>query len=217
MKIKRKISKSISPFMKSMGFSCTGNGFYYIQNDIAYCIAIDIPGGLVYVTAYVMPLYIPCECQYYTYGNRLNTAHGITLPLLQKDSDDRVLEEWCNSLCCFIKKTIMPFYSTVDTPIKLLEHFEGKKNNSLIASSCPEIFCERLKMFTWLYLGDTAQAEKSISKINQTLITNTFFTETVRQHYLDEVHVVHSLIKEGQSSIQDLLINNIANTKSFFP
>jgi len=202
--------------MKSKGFSFSRNNYYYINNDIAYCVAFEIPCALLYVTAYIMPLYIPSECIYYTYGNRLNVLKGIELPLLRRDSDEKEIDEWCAKFFRCMEDYVIPFYKKIDTPNRLLESFEKKSGYLQADFSCPEVFSARLMMYTWLYLGDTLQAKLATKRFYEILEANTLLTNRVRQKYLDEVVLIRSLNQKGESAVQGFCLRNIANTKRFF-
>lgn len=133
MNISRYVLKKISPFMQSKGFQLSGTSYFYILNDVAYCLTID-SGALLYATAYVMPLYIPSEARYYTYGSRSNEWPEKKLPPLRRDSTLEAINVWCDALCHCIEKTILPFYRQIATPKKLIKY--AKRNFFYAASVC---------------------------------------------------------------------------------
>lgn len=212
MTLIREVKKTISPYMKSRGFLLSGNNYYYIANDIAYCIALDAPSGLLYVTSYIMPLYVPCETRHYTYGSRIHLIKGINLPPLQKNVDKHKKEEWCASLCKCIEEKILPFYKQIETPELLVKYVEKKTHLSSRCFSCPEIFIYRLLTFSYLHLGESEKACKALNQYRNMLMMNTFFTEAVRWKYLEESVTIESLIRGDKSILMHYVSSIIDNT-----
>ena len=192
MEISREIRKRIAPFMKSRGFSRSGQtNYYYIENNIAFCVAFETPTGLTYVTAYVMPLYIPCEFRYLTYGNRLNHIKDIKLPLLNKDSDEDTIDAWCKLLCNSIDQCIIPFFKKIETADKLLAISDNYRFSPDSYIACNELDILRLSMFTFLYVGDLANTASVITRYRETLGSTSYLSDRVIQ-ILDEVIGEHS-------------------------
>lgn len=214
MNIVREVMKRISPYMKSIGFSLSGKNFYYIANDIAYCVAIDVPGSLLYVTAYIIPLYVPCESRYYTYGSRITNNHESVPPLLKKDADIETISEWCEALCQCIETKIMPAYEQIGSPCALAEQIEHTANYSSRLFSCPQVFIERLKMFTYLYLRDFCKTTIAINRYRNLLGSSTFLTSVVRQNYLDEASIIQALTQGNEEAISDYFSKILSDTQS---
>ena len=191
----REVSKRITPFMKEKGFVLSRRNYYYIANSIAFCIAFDIPSGQMYVTAYVMPLYIPCDCTYYTYGNRLNAIHDVNLPTLSRESSETTIDEWCKLLCYGIDRYIVPFFTKVESANKLLEFVDKfiYYPNSYIA--CHELYIWRLKMFTLLHAHDFINIKHAITRYREELNSISFLSNKVLQKYKEEIDKVESLIQ----------------------
>lgn len=213
MSIIREITKRLSPFMKSKGFVLAGRDYYYIADDIAYCIGFDAPGGNMYVTAYVMPLYIPCESRYYTYGNRLSALPGIVLPILQKNDNTETKDKWCTSLCQSIEAGILPFFRQIRSPKKLLEYVECNSFQSSMYFHCPKFFVERLKLFTYLYLGDITKAKMAMLSYYNQIKVCTFFTDKVCKKYIDEIDRINAVIMSGEQAVLSFCSDIISTTK----
>ncbi len=168
-KVKKKLKMSLLP----MGFSNIENCYYYIKNDIAFCLSFDQPSGIVYCTFHIIPLYIPCERRYYTYGNRLNGFPNSSVGILMKSASDRELDVWYENLLYTLKVIIFPFFQNISTPLQLL-HFV--KSDSVVVNQffhSPPDQLERVCVFTYLYLNDydnlkcaIKQAYVSISHAN---------------------------------------------------
>lgn len=213
MNIAREVLKRISPYMKAKGFMLSGKNFFYISNDIAYCVALDVPGGLLYTTAYVMPLYMPCETRYYTYGRRLNAQNHAMLPPLKKDADLDSICEWCDAFCRYVDEEVLSFYGQIGSPYALIEYAQNACNSFSNFFSCPPVFFERLKMFTYLYLRDFQKTNKAIDCYRNLLDTSAFLTSSACQKYLDEAAAVQALTCGNEQEISDYLLKTITATR----
>ena len=213
MRILSKVLKNISPFMKANGFLRSGNSFYYIANDIAYCIALDMPGGSLYVTACVMPLYMPCDCKYYTYGNRLNNHLGYVLPLLKADADREMICDWCNALCQCIQLEVLPFYEQIETPKALARYVEHMSDLNSSFFFCPQVFVERLKMYTYLYLRDYDKTNIAIKRYHDLLISNTFMSSMTQQKFLEECREIQDLVRRNRQDVSTFFRNVLSATQ----
>lgn len=213
MNIFREVVKRISPHMKAKGFLLSGKNYCYISNDIAYCLGFDTPSGLLYVTAYVMPLYVPCENRYYTYGNRLNIMQEIALPTLRKDSESGVIDRWCRLLCQYIDDNIIPFYEQINTPNKLVTYVEQAPHLRRERFACPQVYIERLRLFTYLYLHELSKVIAAMGCYRNALEDSAFLADHVRSKYMNEVESVEFLIRDNSGSINDYCNRIINNTR----
>ena len=213
MSIFRKVSKRIDLYMQSNGFCRTGTTFYRISNNIVYCIGFDTPSELLYVTAYIMPLYMPSEYRYYTYGNRLNAIQSIQLPILNKNDNEMVRETWCHTLCESIDRQVLPFFAAVDTPNKLMQYVDVHPCASNEHLACHNLHIYRLKMYTYLYMGDYDKVLQSIASYRQILSSITFLTSTILQKYGKEIDEVEALIQRGAKSVNEYCLGVISNSK----
>lgn len=213
MKFVREVVKIIAPFLKSKGFTLSGRNFYYVNNDIAYCIALDAPSGLLYVTSYIMPLYVPCETRYYTYGNRIHMLKNISLTPLHKDDSVAYRQEWCDALCECIDGSILPFYKKIASPELLMKQIEFNKHRTLKYFFCSDSDIARLSVFSYLYLADYARLNKSLEQYREILLTNTFFTDTVRCKFLDEIETVKELSRDDLNHTTQYLQSIMDNTR----
>ena len=213
MSIFRKVSKRIDLYMQSNGFCRTETTFYRISNNIVYCIGFDIPSELLYVTAYIMPLYMPSEYRYYTYGNRLNAIQSIQLPILNKNDNEATIDTWCHTLCESIESQVLPFFAEVDTPNKLMQYVNSHACVSTEPLACHNVYICRLKMYTYLYIGDYANAAKTIASYRQMLPNITFLSSTILRKYSEEIDEVESLIQKGAESVDEYCSGVISNSK----
>ncbi len=213
MNIIKEVFRRITPYMRANGFVPSGKSFCRLANDIAYCISFDAPGGLLYVTAHLMPLYVPCESKYYTYGNRLNAIQKISLPLLNKNDAEAIINTWCLTLCEQIDRHILPFFEDVGSPQKLLAYVDSHSCalNEYIA--CHDVYIWRLKFYTHLYMGDYDKASSAISCCREVLSNITFLSDLVIQKYRAEIDEIELILQEERAIVEKYCISVICNTK----
>ena len=215
MNIVNQVIKRIDSYMRSRGFSLFEKNYYYISNDIAYCISFEMPGGLLYVTAYIMPLYLPCECRYYSYGRRLNN-HYKRLFTLKKNDNNETICQWCEELCQCIEKEILPVYKQIETPDILLEHIENTNGLAYRFFTCPPVFIERLKMFTYLYLRDINKIRIALEDYRDLIRSSSFFTSAVCENLLEEANLLEYYIQEKPEASAAYLSEKSDFTKKLF-
>ena len=159
-KIKKKLKMTLFP----LGFCNVKNCYYYIKNDIAFCLSFDQPSGIVYCTFHIIPLYIPCEMRYYTFGNRLNSFPNSSVGILMKSASDREIDVWFENLFYTLERFIFPFFQNISDPLQLL-HFV---NSDYVAVSqffhCSPDQLERLRVFTYLCLNDYDNLKRAIQE-----------------------------------------------------
>lgn len=200
MGISKEIIKRIAPFMKSRGFARSGQThYYYIANNIAFYVTFETPTGLTYVTAHIMPLYIPCEFRYLSYGNRLNDIGDIKLPLLNKDSDEGTIDVWCKLLCHSIDQYIIPFFQKIETADKLLAFSDNYRFSPDSYIRCSKLDILRLRMFTFLYVGDLVNTASVITCYREALGGTSHLADHVLQTYYDEINMVVSIMQTQES------------------
>ena len=196
MGIFREIHRRITPFMKSRGFTRSGRNYHYFVNNIAFGVTFETPTGLTYVTAYVMPLYIPCEFRYLSYGNRLNHIGDIKLPLLNKDSDENTIDAWCKLLCHSIDQYIIPFFKKIETADKLLAFSDNYRFSPDSYIACNKLDILRLRMFTFLYVGDPVNTASVITRYQEALGSTSYLSDRVIQMLNEEINMVASLMQD---------------------
>ena len=179
----QKITDSLRPYMKNHGYQFSKKCFYRIQNDIAYCIQFDMPSSLIYATFFVMPLYIP------------------------RDASDKEIEKWCEALCGELENRVFPFFERAATPEQLVDAVEEKQY-----MLCPAVYIFRLKLFSYLYIGDFAKLLPVLDEYPRVLRSTTFLTETVRGHYMREAENVRRLMQRGEQECHTFCANTIENT-----
>ena len=205
----RKVLTRMTPFMEAKGFVQCGKNYHYVSNNIAYCVAFDAPGGLLYVTAYIMPLYIPCENRYYTYGRRLSELRGCAIPSLTKDDNAALVDQWCENLCRCLEDVVIPQFHRIGTPDDLAYHADNNTTPSGWFFPCPPVFVERLKTHTYLYLKDYSKTAVALRNYRELLENCTFLTVVVRNKYIEEINTVELLLDGCDADVSNFCFQNI--------
>lgn len=146
----KQLTHTLVPFFKSKGYSCLNKCFFKIDNDFSYCVEFDMPGNLLYVTYYILPLYIPSDNRYYTYGHRLNVNTYTTNIAFIKETSNDGISAWNNAFIFNFEQVILPFFNSIATVDELLRKLQDR---SVCANTfmCPEVDLCRLEFFTMAY------------------------------------------------------------------
>lgn len=193
------IAKQIGPYMRSRGFKRKGKRFYNIQNDIAFCIEFEMPSDSIYVWAYILPLYMPCDFITLSYGNRLGNMPSIMLPLLNKTDSTEQISAWCALLCSRIEDTILPFFRSIDSPLKLAVSIE-KDGEFRKFMHCPEIHMAELRIYTHLYLRNQIQLQDAMECYEKELKGYPYTFER-RQKQMDWLKQMRILSESDEETI----------------
>ena len=203
--------------MKAKGFLRSGYSgrFYYVANDIAYCVTFEKPSTLIYVQAYVIPLYIPAEAIYYTYGECLRYLPGLELRTLKEDEPD-LMEQWCADFCRSIEEKILPVFQQIPSPEALIGELENESPALKWFFFCPKIHIEKLKMYTYFYLQRLSETQATIESYCKELDQCDFLTKTCIQRCLAEADVVATLLHKSAKERETFIADTIEHTKPFF-
>lgn len=199
------IIKMIRPYMKENGFSAYKRCFYYINNDLAYCVELETPSCLIYINYYIIPLYVPSDYRYYTYGVRL----GKSLPSTSVST--AIFEEWTNEFKKLMNKVILPTFRKVQSPDSFTEMIIG----GLFDSAChiSELDIYRLRLFTTFYKKETANIPTLCDKYVGMLRKTTYLTDETKKQRLDECEKIKASIYLSVEEIEELITAIIKNTK----
>lgn len=212
MTITQKIANHIEPYMSEHCFCFRKNCFYKIQNDIAFCVQFDATDGFVYATYFVMPLYIPCSTSYYSYGHRITSIPTSRLSALSRDASNDEIENWCRLLRHYLTDRVLPLFQRISNPKQLVTLVERKLLLRQNLFSCPRVLIFRLLMFSYLQMGEHRKLQKLIRKYEKVLRNSTFFTNKVRNQFLQEMNLVNHIMQEGNDSSQNFCCSTIADT-----
>lgn len=213
------IAGRISPFMRSRGFKRKGKRFYKIQNDIAFCIDMEMPTAWVYVWAYIIPLYMPSDVVTLSYGTRLGNLPKIMLPDLSKYESEEKIEAWCQLLCSRIEDTILPIFSTIDTPKKLAAFVEGEKEQVVAERElfhCSLLHLDELLIYTYLYLRDWEHLDAPMKHYPRELMDFPILPES-RKKRLDWLQQIQTLRNSDDDRIAAYFLHAKEMTGKLFP
>ena len=213
----QEVKKRIGPYMKQKGFRLHNRRYYYINNNIAYCICFEQPTGWMYTWAHVTPLYSPIDFINLDYGNRLNDMSDIQLPTLGKESAPAEIDAWCELFFRSVEDHILPFFQKIDTPESLIAYVNNLSGNRAVAKlCCSPLWANKLRMYTYLYLHDLPKAETAADFYKQTAAENAYLMPSLREKLQKEADEIKLLISKGDEAVSDFCEQTISNTKKLF-
>ena len=203
--------------MKSNGFRIRNRTYYYISNDIAYCITFEQPTGLMYIWAHINPLYMPNNFLSLTYGNRLNHISDVRLPPLEKNANSAEIDQWCDDLLRYLDNVILPFFRQNDTPQKLVTYVEqpGRELVTRIIC-CPSIWLERLRMYTYMYLRDIPKVKCCIKSYRNEVYDCRFLTTVLQGEKIAETDNIYQIVSAGEDAIASFCEQTIQHSQTLF-
>ena len=203
--------------MRENGFKIRGNLYYYIKNDIAYCIRFEQPTGLLYCQFYIIPLYMPTDVHYYSFGNRMNYFQPQKLPILTNTCSAEDIQQWFQHFYSILKNYILPFYEKISHP-KYIEQWM-QRNRSIIKQYffSPDTDYFRLRMYTSFYLGDLHMLSTLLPDAINDFKYRSNLREDIRQHYIEEANRLYQCLQDDPIASKELCRQTIRNTaKSLF-
>ena len=201
MDLSLEIARKVAPFLRTNGFARSGKHFCKISNDLAFCISLEMPSGIMYATAYVVPLYVPCECRYYTYGNRLSQIAGINLPILSKTDDEAKIDEWYKLFCVSMEQRIIPFFEGINSPLKMVNYLHKTQPSFTSYIFCPSVDIYRLE----------DDKGRNIVKLYCKDLKKMPFADSVIQARMEEVGIIECMLK-CEEKAKEYLMNTVSNT-----
>lgn len=212
----QEVKKRISPYMKDKGFQVRNKTYYYIRNNIAFCISFEQPSGWIYTWAHINPLYVPHDSIFLTYGNRLNNMSDVMLPMLEKDSSSIEIDEWCSKFCHSIDEYILPFFQQIDTPARLMLYVNKLREDRLSRRiRCAPLWADRLTMYTYLYMQDLERANSAATSFRKTAQNSASLTPSLREKLEKDADEIKFLIEQGEEAVSVFCEQTILNSKKF--
>jgi hypothetical protein len=207
MTVCNNIIKNIQGFMKVNGFNKIKRCFYRIDGDIAFCVELEVPSGLVYVNCYIIPLYVPAEYRYYTYGTRF----AIKLPTIEISDNNICL--FSDPIVCQLSDSIFPLFKEIATPGVFLEQVRKRQlfgpNNCHIS----DVQVRRLQLFTALYEGKYANISSICTRYESALTRTTGITLGIKNKHFEEIQCVKSFVAMGEGEIKRYIKSTVDETK----
>ena len=214
MNLCQEVTKRLKPYMRTKGFSLLRRIFYCIRNDIAFCIGFENPSGTLYAWEYIMPLYIPSEYVYLSYGVRM---HRFDLPYLNRDDAPEMIDRWCAQLCQLLEETIFPYFEQIDSPQKLLQFIAPEKADEYrVFLFCPEIWMEKLRMYTYAYLQNEHEYMEARIRFEQQIQNADFITEAVKARNRTELQALPVPSSGDWTQTESFLKECIGITRKLF-
>lgn len=184
----------LQPFMEQQGFSRTKACFYRIENHIAQCLEFESPGGMIYATCYIMPLYLPAKNRQFTYGIRLSAVPNTGVTPLNKNCDKLTFDQWCASYLSCFKSFAIPFYSVFSSPNSIDRFLETAHACNNEYFKCSNYHMERLRLFTHLFLGKNSELFNDIKQCRNALAGCSYLTTSTKKSNLAELEEVEHIV-----------------------
>ena len=236
---KEKAVQAFAPFFKEHGYQQKGNTFFKIENGLAFCILFERPTAIIYVHYYVLPLYIPTDNHYLTYGDRLE-SHSIypvpsfniseendesssimrnikdrLLHLMRKEPPKTDFSEWVKQVQKCLAEDIFPFFASINSPDKLLCFLRKGVREKQKYFRClgDEYQNSRLAAYTCLYTSDLESASEYVARAQRYLLNSpNRFPEKALKMRLDELSVAEQMIQAPKEARDAFLNEAVAHT-----
>lgn len=215
MAIFSSIKKEIKQYLKNYGFISKGNSFYKIINELAFCIGFEQPTGVLYCEYYIMPLYMPAENRYITYGNRFDAFEYSMLSPLSAYAHNEEIEVWIANFKNAFETTILPFYSSI-SDINAFYDFLNKDQRTVHSYFfCPQVDLILLKLYTASYIERYSDVLSLSLQIKNALNNTHYLSSRIIDKRLMEVErllqVAHYSPDEKRVFFRDLISNTTKN------
>ena len=200
------VIKHFVPIMAEHGFQRKRNNFFRESEDMIFGVSFENP-GLMYCQFYIIPLWIPTENIYYSYGNRLNNF--AKCPPLCPESSDEQISQWVINTITLLENSIFPFFDTVSTPEKLLDFLQSTHKNISKFLCCPQNQIDRLKIYLVLFLGKFEALPIEINRTIKNTLAMDCYTEAVKANFLAELQNLNELQSSHKSEDMKLHFDKI--------
>ena len=161
-----------------------------------------------------MPLYILSDYQYLSYGERM---HRFDLPFLNREDAPEMIDQWCAQLCQLLEETIFPYFEQIDSPQKLLQFIAPEKADEYrVFLFCPEIWMEKLRMYTYAYLQNEHEYAEARMRFEQQIQNAHFLTEDGKARNRTELQVLPVPSNSDWTQVESFLRDSIGTTKKLF-
>ena len=149
-----RIRENAQSFMRANGFAFKKGIFYRIENDMAFCVNLEMPTGTVYSNCFVLPLYVPTEFCYMTYGTRL------TVGAAERDGGAGNAAGLAGEWMSILSNDIFPCFQTITSPDAFFTQVSHRALFAPYECRISDVFVQRLRMATAFY-------EKRYSEISE--------------------------------------------------
>ena len=189
---KLQIPTEVAQQLHAAGFARKGAWFFREESGLAQCVCFERPGAIVYPTYCIIPLYMPCETRYFTYGRRISE-------ISQYPDGERIdAARLSNAL----RDEIFPFFESVRTPALLLRRLQTAQAVPRFFF-CPPVRLAQLKMYTALLLADRALFRKAADETERLLRDTQGFTSAVKDRIFAEIDTLREKAEEDDAYLRD--------------
>lgn len=200
MTFTKSMMNRVANFMKDRGFHSKSKFFYKISNDIAFCVELDYPGSLLYVTFYILPLYLPADRRYYTFGNRLDSHSLKPLPVIHADVSEKQKVYWVQSFEEAIDEFVLPYFQKISNPAALAD--VCSTNNGVQSyMNCPPIQKTRLLLHTYAFLQDLEAFIKAEKTMDNEIRLCSFLSSDILAKYQAEIVMLKRMFTLSQEEL----------------
>ena len=193
--------------MKSNGFSFKKGCFYRIESDMAFCVNVEMPTGMVYANCFVLPLYVPADQIYMTYGTRLTPGAAS-----QSDGEDNSAE-LAGKLASILAEDIFPQFQTITSPSVFFDQVKHRKLFALYCCRISEVFVQRLRLATAFYERQYFEIPKICSEYAEILERAPYMTSGCKKIYLDEIQLFRDAMALNAPERDSVMVDIIKATK----
>ena len=194
----KQIVKLFVPTMSKYGFVLNKGFFYKKSNNILFAISFEKPSKLLYCTFFLIPLWVPTDTIYYTYGNRINNLEMARVAPLNLDSSCEQVTSWVDNISDALEATVFPLFETIRTPRGLLSYLNEVQGNTRGLIFCPPDKMDVLKINLLLFLEEYDAASREIICAKKRLSKMDCYTDRVKEEMLMELQKLQKLISENQ-------------------
>ena len=192
--------------MKANGFALKKGVFYRIENDMAFCVNLEMPTGTVYSNCFVLPLYVPTEFCYMTYGTRL------TIGTAERDGDAENAAEMADKLMSILSNDIFPRFQTIISPEAFFVLVSHRELFAPHECRIPDVFVQRLRLATAFYEKRYSEVSEICSEYTKVLADAPYLTSGCKKIYLDEIRLFQNAMAMKDPEKETLMAEIIRKT-----
>lgn len=169
--------------MRANGFAFKKGIFCRIENDMAFCMNLEMPTGTVYSNCFVLPLYVPTEFCYMTYGTRL------TVGAAERDGDAENAAELADKLMSILSNDIFPCFQTITSPDAFFTQVSHRALFAPHECRISDVFVQRLRLATAFYEKRYSEIPEICGEYMKVLADAPYLPSGCKKIYLDEIRL----------------------------
>ena len=200
------IGRNMQKFMKANGFASAKGVFYRIENDMAFCVNVEMPTGTLYSNCFVLPLYVPTEFCYMTYGVRL------TIGMAKQDGNMENSAELAGELMSILSNDIFPRFQTITSPDAFFRQVSSRELFAPYRCHISDVFVQRLRMATAFYEKSYSKIPEICDEYTESLMHDPCMTSGCKKTYLDEIRFFRDTMALSEQEKENILAAIIKET-----